>query len=34
LIIFALIIIPGLPALVVAVRTWFEQRRARLAQRH
>ena len=31
LIIFALIIIPGLPALVVAIRTWLEQRRARLA---
>ena len=33
LIIFALIIIPGLPALVVAIRTWREQRRARLAGR-
>ncbi len=31
LIILALIIIPGLPALVVAIRTWLEQRRARLA---
>ena len=31
LIILALIIIPGLPALVVAIRTWHEQRRARLA---
>ena len=31
LIILALIIIPGLPALVVAIRTWNEQRRARLA---
>lgn len=30
LIILALIIIPGLPALVVAIRTWYEQRRARL----
>jgi membrane-associated protein len=30
LIILALIIIPGLPALVVAIRTWLEQRRARL----
>jgi membrane-associated protein len=30
-IILALIIIPGLPALVVAIRTWLEQRRARLA---
>ncbi|MGP1678017.1 MAG: DedA family protein [Burkholderiales bacterium] len=30
-IIFALIIVPGLPALVMAVRTWHEQRRARLA---
>lgn len=30
LIILALIIIPGLPALFVAVRTWHEQRRARL----
>lgn len=30
LIILALIIIPGLPALVVALRTWGEQRRARL----
>ena len=30
-IILALIIIPGLPALVVAIRTWQEQRRARLA---
>jgi membrane-associated protein len=29
-IILALIIIPGLPALVVAIRTWYEQRRARL----
>ncbi len=27
-IILALIIIPGLPALVVAIRTWYEQRRA------
>jgi membrane-associated protein len=31
LIILALIIIPGLPALVVAIRTWLEQRRARPA---
>jgi membrane-associated protein len=31
LIILALIIIPGLPALIVAIRTWHEQRRARLA---
>ena len=31
LIILGLIIIPGLPALVVAIRTWHEQRRARLA---
>ena len=31
LIILALIIIPGLPALVVAVQTWHEQRRARMA---
>jgi len=31
LIILALIVIPGLPALVVAIRTWHEQRRARLA---
>jgi membrane-associated protein len=31
LIILALIIIPGLPALVVAIHTWLEQRRARLA---
>ncbi len=30
LIILALIIIPGLPALIVALRTWHEQRRARL----
>jgi membrane-associated protein len=30
LIIFALIIIPGLPALVAAVRHWLAQRRARL----
>ena len=30
LIILALIIVPGLPALVVAIRTWNEQRRARL----
>jgi len=30
LIILALIIVPGLPALVVAIRTWYEQRRARL----
>jgi membrane-associated protein len=30
LIILALIIIPGLPALVVAIRTFYEQRRARL----
>jgi membrane-associated protein len=29
LIILALIIVPGLPALAVAVRTWLEQRRAR-----
>src|SRR5512141_703188 len=29
--ILALIIIPGLPALVVALRTWREQRRARVA---
>lgn len=33
LIILALIIVPGLPALVVALRTWHEQRRARLAGR-
>jgi len=32
LIILALIIVPGLPALVVALRTWHEQRRARLAR--
>jgi len=32
LIILALIIIPGLPALVVAIRTWIEQRRARSAE--
>ena len=31
LIILALIVIPGLPALVVAIRTWHEQRRARLS---
>lgn len=30
LIILALIIVPGLPALVVALRTWYEKRRARL----
>ncbi len=30
-IILALIIVPGLPALVVAIRTWHEQRGARLA---
>ena len=30
-IILALIIIPGLPALIAAIRTWREQRRARLA---
>jgi membrane-associated protein len=33
LIILALIIVPGLPALVVAIRTWHEQRRARLAEK-
>ncbi len=33
LIILALIIIPGLPALVVAIRTWHEQRRARQAEK-
>ncbi|MEK7435913.1 MAG: DedA family protein [Pseudomonadota bacterium] len=33
LIILALIIIPGLPALVVAIRTWLEQRRARPAEK-
>ena len=33
LIILALIIIPGLPALVVAIRTWLEQRRARSAEK-
>ena len=31
LIILGLIIIPGLPAFIVAIRTWQEQRRARLA---
>jgi membrane-associated protein len=31
LIILGLIVIPALPALVVALRTWHEQRRARLA---
>ena len=33
LIILALIIVPGLPALVVALRTWHEQRRARVADK-
>ncbi len=33
LIILALIVIPGLPALVVAIRTWHEQRRARVADK-
>ena len=33
LIILAFIIIPGLPALVVAIRTWNEQRRARSEKR-
>lgn len=32
LIILGLIIIPGLPALVVAIRSWNEQRRARTAE--
>ena len=33
LIILGFIIIPGLPALVVAIRSWNEQRRARLAEK-
>ncbi|TAK66374.1 MAG: DedA family protein [Betaproteobacteria bacterium] len=33
LIILTLIIVPGLPALVMTLRTWHEQRRARLAGR-
>ena len=32
-IILALIIIPGLPALIAGVQTWREQRRARLAKK-
>lgn len=33
LIILALIVVPGLPALVMAIRTWHEQRRARVADK-